>query len=339
MNILHILSSSNFGGAENYVFLLTKYQNRAGHNIYIYRNKLKKLDFLLQNHVKKDIKTSIINSISPFHIIKLLTLVKKNNIDIIHTHLSKASILGGILSKITNIKSYATIHGMNSFHDYYFNDRLIAVSKAVKKKLIETGGDKNKIKVIYNGIEKNTERIKDKFFKNDFLKLTFIGRLAEEKNLEFLISSLDKWNYKKWDLKIIGTGQREKVLKKIVFEKNLKDKIYFYGFQKNIEKFIMDSDLIVLPSKKEGFGLSIVEGFSYGVPAIGTNVGGIKEIIDNKKNGFLFESNNQDELVDLLNIIIKDKKFDFWSKNAYEKYQNKFDIIDNTKKVLKYYEE
>jgi glycosyltransferase involved in cell wall biosynthesis len=339
MNILHLISSSNFGGAENYLYLLAKYQNKLGHNIFVYRNKLKKLDSLLKNYTQEDITTNIINSISPYHILKLFFLIKKNDIDIIHTHLSKASILGGFVSKILKIKSFATIHGMNSFKDYYLNDRLIAVSEAVKEKLINTGAEKENIKVIYNGIEKNNNKKKKNFFENDILKLTYIGRLAEEKNIDFLIKTLDNWKYRKWNLKILGEGDLKKKLEEIIYDNNLENKVNFLGFKKNIQKYIFDSDFVILPSKKEGFGISIIEAFSCGVPAIGSNAGGIKEIIDDGENGFIFESNNMDNLIQVLNRVINERKFQEWSKNSYIKFKNRFRIIDNAKKVLKYYEQ
>ena len=292
----------------------------------------------MSTNVRLDIKTNIINSISIYHIIRLLKIIYKNNIDVIHTHLSKASILGGLTGKISGIKSFATVHGINSYKDYYLNDRLIAVSNAVKNNLIKTGADKNKIKVIYNGIENNGNYKKEKFFSDNSLSLIYIGRLSGEKNLDFLIKTLYEWKANNWNLKIVGDGEEYNKLNKLINSCNLKEKINLLGFRNDIFKYLLKSDFVILPSKKEGFGLSIIEGFSVGIPAIGSNVGGIKEIIENKTNGFLFEPSDKKNLLNILSNIVEKKDFRYWSNNAYKTYKEKFNINKNTEDVLNFYE-
>jgi glycosyltransferase involved in cell wall biosynthesis len=81
--------------------------------------------------------------------------------------------------------------------------------------------------------------------------------------------------------------------------------VIFVGWQENIYPFIAIADFLVLPSLNEAFGMTILEGFSLGKTTIGSNVGGIPEIISHNENGILFEPGDSDELASLMLLLIK----------------------------------
>lgn len=338
MNILHIISSSNFGGAENYVYMLSKCQGENNNRIFFYRTGVKKLNSLIKdnNIATIDITKKIYNSISFIHIYNLFKLIKKYKIDIIHTHLSKASILGGLAGKLTNTTSIATVHGMNKYSDYKFNDRLIAVSKAVKNKLIQSGAPSKKVKVIFNGIEKKDDKIKCSFSKNS-LKMLFVGRLSKEKGLVDFIKNIKSWNNDKWKLKIAGEGVLKNKLIKIIKKYNLGENIEMLGFKNDVKPYYLWADILVLPSFKEGLPISILESFSYGLPVLGRNIESIREVLTDDKTGFLF---NKETLFEKLNYIHKNKEIlDSLSSNCLNIFNKNYTIEKNCSKVISFYEE
>src|SRR6056297_785317 len=305
MNILHIISSSNFGGAENYVYMLSKCQGENNNKIFFYRTDVKKLNSLIKdnNIAAIDITKKIYNSISFIHIYNLFKLIKKYKIDIIHTHLSKASILGGLAGKLTNTTSIATVHGMNKYSDYKFNDRLIAVSKAVKNKLIQSGAPSKKVKVIFNGFIKN----------------------------------IKSWNNDKWKLKIAGEGALKNKLIKIIKKYNLGENIEMLGFKNDVKPYYLWADILVLPSFKEGLPISILESFSYGLPVLGRNIESIGEVLTDDKTGFVF---NKETLLEKLNYIYKNKEIlDSLSSNCLNIFNKNYTIEKNCSKVISFYEE
>ena len=338
MNILHIISSSNFGGAENYLYLLSKYQKNRGHSLFFYKTDVKRLTFLLKTFENQSYTVKIKNSVSPFHIAKLLKIIRKNRIELIHTHLSKASVLGGIVGKIAKIPVVSTVHGMNNAKDYRFSDYLIAVSEGVADNLRKTGA-KKKIFVVHNGVEQKCKDKKEKFFEDSILKLVYVGRISAEKGIFFLIDALSEWKYKNWRLTVVGGGKDSCAAKNFVSQDiSLGLKIKFAGFQNDIKPFLKAADFVILPSFKEGFGLALVEGFSCGVPGIGAKTGGIPEIISDGENGFLFESGNKESLYGTLEKILIDKKFEYWGQKSFETYLTKFSIEKMGEKTLEVYE-
>jgi glycosyltransferase involved in cell wall biosynthesis len=181
-------------------------------------------------------------------------------------------------------------------------------------------------KFMYNQLEKN--RISNEklvhlpnFLTNDFLEveyrvqkancILYYGRLSKEKGLDVLLDAKKKLK-SVVNLKIIGTGPEEKRLKKRVQDENIHG-VEFLGFKsgKKLVEEIQTAKATVIPAAwHEVFGLTIIESFSVGTPVIGSDVGGITELIEEGKNGFLFERNNAQDLAnkidELLNITSND---------------------------------
>ena len=121
-------------------------------------------------------------------------------------------------------------------------------------------------------------------------------------------------------MQIVGTGVLEIELKKYIQENNLTN-IKLLGFKKGKElhKLIRESKFVIVPSKwYENNPMTIIESYCFGVPVIGSRIGGIPEIIDEGKTGFTYEMGNVDDLVVALTKGIN------LSKEEYIKFKNKF---------------
>ena len=90
-------------------------------------------------------------------------------------------------------------------------------------------------------------------------------------------------------LLLVGDGPEMSIVSKLVFLLGIREKVRFLGKQENLEELYSISDLMLLLSEKESFGLVALEGMACGVPCIGTNVGGIPEVISDGENGFICE--------------------------------------------------
>jgi len=197
-------------------------------------------------------------------------------------------------------------------------DKIIAVSDDTKRKLIEMlKVPSDKIVVIPNGIDiKNIELIKSSKEKSDII---FAGRLLSHKNVDILIKAVSKLKDKK--LIIIGDGVEKENLEKLTKELKAKN-IVFKGFiEKNedVLSLIKSSKVFVLPSSREGFGISVIEANACGIPVITVNEkdNASKDLISNPHNGFIC---NLDEN-DLAKTIEKAlNKKDWKTKGYVQKY-------------------
>ncbi|NHI93602.1 MAG: glycosyltransferase family 4 protein [Candidatus Lokiarchaeota archaeon] len=268
---------------------------------------------------------------------RALNLHKKNNFDLIHTQwVFPMGFFGLILKYIINRPLIITVHGAGVFlaKKYSFLKPFIKLSLKKADLIIFNSSNtriesikiQNKIKnekIIHPGI--NIERFtsynipthpdRELFEKNDVI-LT-IGRLIERKGFQYLIKAMKKLSTTLQNIKliIIGTGPLENKLKELVKKLNLQGQIFFLGEVKGeyIPYFYANSKLFVLPSiidkegDTEGLGIVLLEAMASGVPVIGTNVGGINDIIKHKHNGLLVKQKKPKEIAEAIEKILKDK--------------------------------
>lgn len=194
-------------------------------------------------------------------------------------------------------------------------DGLIYVSKFAKEKHEEYMPllkDKANI-VLYNLNHTIKSTITDSPNERYYL---FFGRLSHEKGIHTLIKAFEK--IPTYKLKIVGVGPLEDELKEYIKNKNIKN-IKFLGYKtgKELSTLIENAYFITVPSEwYENNPMTIIEGYSAGVPVIGTKIGGIPEIIQENKTGYLFSAGNIDELI--LTII----KSNQLTHNEYTKFQD-----------------
>lgn len=190
-----------------------------------------------------------------------------------------------------------------------------------EKRLMDVSGqlpDKSELKKKY-GLEN----------KKVFL---FVGRLEQEKNVSLLLSAYSELKTMRDDvaLVIVGDGTEIYNLKSCVVENDIRD-VYFMGYVvfPKIVEFYKLSDIFVLPSLYEPWGLVINEAMIFGVPIVASSkVGCLQDLLQDGMNGYVFVNDNVDDLVDKLNLSLKlgpiyTKSTDVWN---YNKYLNNFEL-------------
>lgn len=185
-------------------------------------------------------------------------------------------------------------------------DLLISPSNFMIKKFRENNFFKNTNAIkIPLGIEyENIKSTKD----YETIDITYIGTLGKHKGVDTLIKAFREIEYENIVLHIIGKGYDEEEFKKLAEDD---DRIVFHGFVDNskIRDFYKKSNVIVIPSIcYDNSPLVIYESFSTSTPVIGSDIGGIPELINDGYNGYLFEAGNSDDLKDKLMNIITNKE-------------------------------
>lgn len=197
----------------------------------------------------------------------------------------------------------------------------IAVSNAAAEDWVRAGIPSDHITVVYNPYESvnkasrnktptpncSSYNIKDSesnIIDDDSYRLLFVGQLRSIKGVDSLLRSLINIAISNWTLTIVGDGPERSALEKIVDNnKLLSGRVFFVGWQKEITNYYLENDVLVLPSKKEGFGRSIIEAMIHKLPVVATRVGGIPELINHKITGILVDYGNESALCEALELI------------------------------------
>ncbi len=208
---------------------------------------------------------------------------------------------------------YESLWGKKILRDV---DRIIAVSEGVKKEIANYGIDEKKMHVIHNGVDtamftptepKYRERYADGF---DHL-LVFSGRIVKQKGLEHLLEAMKLVikEYPKTRLLIIGKGSLRQELEKKARKAGIRDNVMFLGFlpENEMAYIYSSSDLFILPSISEPFGMVLVEAMASGLPCIGTEVGGIPEIIRDGDSGFIVPPKDPEKLAARIIEVLSDE--------------------------------
>ena len=169
--------------------------------------------------------------------------------------------------------------------------------------------------------------------------ILYVGSLIKFKGVQILIEAFKKISHKNVKLHIIGDGNYVSKLKELA---NGDDRIIFYGKIPNEEaqRFYKMADIVVVPSIcYEVFGIVILEAHRVGIPVIGSNIGGIPEIIKDKYNGFLFEAGHVEQLKRILeNIIENSDLLKELKKNALESVK-RYNMSAHIEKLMEIYRE
>jgi N-acetylgalactosamine-N,N'-diacetylbacillosaminyl-diphospho-undecaprenol 4-alpha-N-acetylgalactosaminyltransferase len=213
---------------------------------------------------------------------------------------------------------------------------IVAVSNEIEQKIKKDYGYKN-VFTIYNPLElEKIELLSEEIINLDFEFVLGVGRMVFDNNKQFdlmieaySLSDLPKKNIK---LVLLGDGEQRKDLENLVFNKNLKNKVVFLGFQNNPFPYFKNAKFTILTSKNEGLPNTITESLACKTPVISFDcLSGPKELILDRINGLLIENQNLQKFVFGINELINDENLYSNCKNNAQKSVEKFamDIIGN----------
>ncbi len=321
-------SSKSWGGGEKWHFDIATKLHEKAYKVIVITNKESELYFKLSDRNIKTypIEISNISFLNPFKVRKVAQILHKEKITTIIINLpadlkvaapaaKKAKVAKIIYRRGSAIPIKNKLLNRILFRKYV--DEVIANSFATKNTILANNPelfDKNKIKVIYNGIETGlkTENLSNTFNHQNANELVIgsAGRFVKQKNHKFLIELAKRLKELNLNFQLILAGEGKLKPEIIDYAKqlNVEDKVTFTGFIKNITSFMNGIDIYILPSLWEGFGYVIVEAMYCKKPVIAFNLSSNPEIIEDKKTGFLIAENNLEETIDKIKLLFDNKK-------------------------------
>lgn len=297
------------------------------------------------------------------HLVEQVNVLSgKYRIDLIHAHDWLVGFAARFLKDSMSLPVISTIHALedgrsnledaiqqrtDTWEELLINDSevLIVCSAFMQKEVEKKTRDNKSIHIIPNGVQlsfKKSESILDFISRRCYSHLVlFMGRLVPEKGIDTLIDAARKILEEKPDciFVVAGKGPLLSEYKMEVSRVGLENKILFIGFLNEVEKATMLrlSDMLVVPSLYEPFGMVALEGMTAGIPVIASRTGGMATIIEHERTGLLFSPGNAPELSEKIKGLLENPE---WSKklgiNAMDEVKQKYnweDVREQTEAV------
>lgn len=341
--VLRIINRFNVGGPVYNVTYLTKYLPETYETLLIggcATQTEQDATYILSDHgIQAQVLPSMSRSIRIFNDLKtffiLLKLIRSFKPDIVHTHASKAGVLGRIAAKIMGVRVIVhTYHG-HVFHGYFnstitkyilfierilgrLSTKIIAISAAQQQDIVTKYQivSKNKTVVIPLGFDLSRfeKSIENRIALRHQMNLTahktavaIVGRIAPIKNHRLFIDAAAE-TYKKhpeeFIFYVVGDGELRDDLTDYLFTTYpwLKSSVIFTSWIADMTLFYPAMDVVCLTSINEGTPVSLIEAQASGIPVISTNVGGVKDVINPNETGIIL---NEHSAVELSNHLIE----------------------------------
>jgi len=291
---------------------------------------------------------------------KMAEVANREKLDVLHVHYAIPHAVCAILAKqMSNrdIKIVTTLHGTDitvlgydpSLTDAIKfgiekSDAVTAVSNALVNQTYELIHPDKQIETVYNFIDEriykktDSSSLKAEFeIKENEKVIIHVSNFRAVKRVQDVVKTFAKISaIMPAKLLLVGDGPEISIVCKLVKQLALEDQVIFLGKQENLEELYSISDLKLLLSEKESFGLVALEAMACGVPCIGTNVGGIPEVIQQGQNGFICEVGDIEDISTKAISLLSDPRLHLdFSNRAMETVKTKF-MAD---KIVEQYEQ
>ena len=327
MKILHVITSLRTGGAEKLIVDLVPRLNQIGPH---------QVDVALFDGIETPFKQKLqatgckiydlshhSNVYHPILIYRLWKLMRRY--DIVHTHNTAPQLFAAIASVFCSVVLFTTEHNTSNrrrqwkwyvpfdrwmYHRY---KKIVCISEKAKQNLINLIGTntKSEIVTINNGINIQSfhhaspnpvlRRGSSRFI------ITMVAGFRKQKDQDTLIRAMTHLPKEKFELWLVGDGERRKELEQIVNQLKVNQQVRFWGIRSDIAEILHTADAVVMSSHFEGLSLSSIEGMAVGKPFIASDVDGLHDTTINA--GILFPHQDDQALAKIIEELANDSNY------------------------------
>jgi glycosyltransferase involved in cell wall biosynthesis len=297
MKITQLMLAKGFGGAERLFVDLATMLACLRNDVLAICQTGSEAENILKNN--SDIKVETVrayNTRDPLAWRAIAKIIQKHDSDIVQSHLSRGTHLAGKACEKLKKPLVVTLHNYIDLKYYKNVTKFIPATKDQVDYLNQKGISEKKIELIPHFSHLNPV-VEPTFRDRDVLIFGCYGRMVNKKGFHVLLSAFKKLREKDIEAELIigGSGPELGSLKSLAVELRLKEKVKFIGWIKDVESFLNNIDIFVLPSLDEPFGIAVLEAMAMGKPIVSTRSQGPNETL-NDKNAYLSEVNNIDSL-------------------------------------------
>lgn len=371
INLLYVITKLELGGAQKQLLTIVSALDTKKLNVYIYTSSegflleefksLKNITIVLSKSLIRNI-----NLLKDFlELFKIYHFIKKHKIDIVHTHSSKAGILGRFAAGLAGVKCIIhTVHGW-SFNDCqpflarfffivlerlaaFFSQKLIVVSLYDKQKGLSNriGSEKQYVLISYGinhaQFNRRYEDIREELGISKEEKLIgMISCLKPQKSpFDFIkLAFFTSQKFSNLRFLLVGDGVLRPQIERLILKLKLQNKVILTGWRTDIPRILSSFDIFVLTSLWEGLPISVLEAMASSKPVIVTETGGVQEAIFDGENGYLVKRRDLTSMVNKLTALLDNQSLrESMGRDAQESLVGKFTIEDMIRQTKGLYE-
>ena len=344
LRVLYLRSVLDLYGVTKVIFQLAAELRDRGHTIVFASDNdddfKRQLEEKGISHYTLPLKPDRKSLVSFFTcLVRIAHIVKRERIDIIHSHHRWSSFICFFVSKIFKVPLITTYHGIHSGKQFLtlWGNRVISVSEDASKHLVEYFGvDPRRIKVIQNGIKMDDFEGPEIELKKNMAShstrpptIANIARLSPEKDHGSLFLAMKMVLKKHPDarLLLVGKGPLEDELRGQVQDLGIAQNIEFVGEVSDIRQVLRRVDFLVLCSLTEGFPMGVLEALASAKPVVATSVGAIPKVVLDGQTGCLVPPENPEKLASAMDFMLTDMaRARRMGENGRSLVQREFDI-------------
>lgn len=344
INILEAITPSTVGGAEVYVAGLCRLLPELGADVQLFCPQGRPFVGYAVAHGLDPVCWKTHGKFDPLTVVRLAGFIRKNKIDIIHTHLSTAGFIGSLAARLAGIPSVAHVHGLNTAVWYKSATAIIAVSEAAKAHLVSQGVSPKKIRVVHNGVDLTRFEIvslndaKERLgYEPGTPVFGAFGRLSREKGQVTALRAMPLLlkDHPRARLMFVGAGDDSSPLKSEAEELGISGNVDFMGFAYDVRRYMSACDVVIAPSLKEGLGLSALEAMALGRPVVASAVGGLNEVVVPEETGFAVPPGEPEPIADSLRTLMNGNGLaDRMGSLGRKRVEEQFDLAKQARVVL-----
>lgn len=323
MRILYIVTRGDvIGGASMHVIDLAAEMKQRGHEValligpgeVVARLAVQRgLNVIVEASLTREI--SLLKDIRCFF--KFISLIKRLNPAVIHLHSAKAGLLGRLAARVCRIPTVYSVHGW-AFNMYrgifatcyqylertfmHLTNRLVLVCQSDVTHARHLGLPADfKMSLVHNGIADNQRQAQPG--SKSFFRITCVARFEEPKDQQTLLRALSLLTCDNWQMTFVGSGPNLQKCKELSEQLALAN-VVFAGERDDVPDLLQESDIFVISSRSESLPVSVIEAMRAALPVVATNVGGMSELIDSERTGWLVPPGDAAALAEKIQFLM-----------------------------------
>jgi len=318
VRVLFLCHNRGYGGVERHVLLLSRGLAQAGHEVAVAGPRRSWLaDRCRPEGIAwHDVSMRGLGDVRSY--LQIATIALRSRIDVLHGHMRRSSLYGGIVGRMTGRASVGTVHSLHTWKQYALNRRVIAVSQAVRAFLIDHGVPADKIEVVYDGTPEHVAVSAERraALRSSLglgpadVAVAMTARAVPWKGHGVLLDALCLLHDRHPGVRLYVIGDTSnpygETLRQRAANSPVAESVRFLGYRDDVESLLASMDVFALPSHTEGLSMAILEAMSAGLPVVATRVGGVSEVVEHDRTGLLCPYGDERALADAIGSLVAD---------------------------------